>query len=257
MDKSKIDGYIERMKDSFVCCNFSEARSYAVNILDKDPRNHVAIILKKFIEKELKRSNGRYKTNLSCENIISLINQIIEYEGQNKCAEIFILCKNLLKTISVVPDECLIKNSAAIIESLEDAKNKHVVAFLNYFKKFHEGITRVKEQMEEDLGFEKQTHDKLIEIKEEVDLRLKKAKICNYVLIGLSLLCWVVAICCVGGWFMSLENEILEMQLSNSELKQEIEKQNNILKKLKSRTILWGTVLGVSILILLITIFTV
>lgn len=192
MDNKKIDGYLERMIDEFECGNFSEARMYAINVIDKDPWNHTAIIFKRFIENNLKKSNGRYKHSITCDDFISLINLIINYGGQNKCPEIFVYCKKFLKNISVIPDDKLIEDCKTIIDSLSGITTDSVADFLNYFKKFHDGITKVVEDMNNEIENENKDIAKHSKTIKELDKQLEKWNLQKTILLVVTIVLWLV-----------------------------------------------------------------
>lgn len=151
VDQKKIDGYIERMVDAVEAHNFSEARSYCVSILDRDPWNDIAIIFKRFLEGSVKLANGKYPQDLSSDNYFELLKQSIRYDAQTKCPKIFTYLKRLLRNIEVEPSDAIIELCKKVLDKLSTVEDEYVKDFIEYFSDFYETLTIYYETLEKDI----------------------------------------------------------------------------------------------------------
>lgn len=182
MDKNKIDGYFERMLDAMIFGNFSEARNFTMNILSQDPWNHIAIIFKNFIEGSLKKPNGRYVSQLDQVAMGKLILQIIDYDAQNKCPQIFEYYKKLMGNIDYSPTKSILDECEYVIENLNDSNNEQVVNFLSFYNKFYDKVKNSYHLMKKEYNAEMKEFKNNCEYLENLDKQIKKTKIINKIL---------------------------------------------------------------------------
>lgn len=182
MDKNKIDGYFERMIDAMKFGNFSEARNFTMSILGQDPWNHIAIIFKNFIEGSLKKPNGRYKSQLDQISMGELILQMIDYDAQNKCPQIFEYYKKLMENIDYSPTQSILDECEYVIENLNDNSNEQIVNFLSFYNKFYKKVKNSYHLMRKEYNAEMKEFKNNCEYLEDLDKRIKKTKIINKIL---------------------------------------------------------------------------
>lgn len=118
----KIDGFLDRAIEEFKNEQYADARSFCMKILDKDPNNQDAIIIKNLLQKR----SSRIYVRPNVFNVLSTVNYLLNDDNYKKAT----------KSISLV--------LYALEKSIED-KDKFVYYCLYHYDELVEQIVKTNQ----------------------------------------------------------------------------------------------------------------
>ena len=144
----KIDGYLDRAIEEFKNEQYADARGFCMKILDKDPNNQDAIIIKSLLQKQ----SSRIYVRPNVFNVLSTVNYLLDDDNYKKAT----------KSISLV--------LYALEKSIE-YKDNFVYYCLHHYDELVEQIVKTNQNVEKS---NIELKDKFLQILSNIDTQAEK-----------------------------------------------------------------------------------